>query len=119
MIPIALKTQLKDGFAQVKIVADDRFNKIRAILSEFSPKIGAELVAGAKEVGGIGRSIGEVALQVLQTQARTWRSAIVQRVQTLWADRFPRPQEKVDQVPPSEGQSAIEVPYQIMEDQAA
>jgi hypothetical protein len=119
MIPTALKTQLNDGFAQVKMVGHDRFNKIRGILSEFGPQVGAELVAGAKEVGGIGRAIGEVALQVLQTQARTWRAAIVQRVQTLWADRFPRPQEKVEQVPPSEGQSAIEVPYQIMEDQAA
>jgi hypothetical protein len=119
MVPTALKTQLNDGFAQVKMVGHDRFTKICAILSEFSPQIGAELAAGAREIGGIGRSIGEVALQVLQTQARTWRVAIVQRVHTLWTDRFPRPQEKVEQVPPSEGQSAIEVPYQIMEDQAA
>ena len=106
MVPTVLKTQLNDGFAQVKIVGHDRFGKIGAILSEFGPQVGAELVAGAKEIGGIGRAIVDVALQILQTQVRTW-----------WADRF-AVREKAS-AESEVTQSAIEVPYKIMEDQKA
>jgi hypothetical protein len=160
----AFKEQLNDGLEKAKTASSSRFDKIREILGTSFPEIWAEVLAGAKELLGIGREVTtsltdtaktkfhnerQIQTEKLQQNGLQWLKTLTNKAKDLWHDRF-APQvtkldseldsrygntyqtakQKVDQliefyqssrskVETGESTSAIEVPYQIMEDKAA
>jgi hypothetical protein len=96
------KDQLNDGFEKAKSVGTSRFSAIRSILSETLPKLWAEILAGAKELGGIGGELasdagntvkhkvqteGYVKAEILRKEASKWIQNLAEQTKTIWRDR--------------------------------
>jgi hypothetical protein len=97
-----LKEQLNDGFEKAKSVSTSRFSAIREILSATLPKLWAEILAGAKELGVIGgefangagntvkhkiKTDGYVKAEMLRKEATKWIQNLAAQTKTAWHDR--------------------------------
>lgn len=140
-----LKDQLNDGFEQVKSVGASRWQKVWNILQEAFPKLWSEVKSGAQEVGKIGKEVAGNAKTTLKVEGQVRTESLRQRVTATvqskfndldgtlsdrYGDYYQALKNRVDTVittdkerqvtvkPDSMG-ATIEVPYQIVDEQAA